>query len=312
MSSAVKYPVLLAILFVSISFAQEIKRPKILGISHIALFVHNLDSSFVFYKDLLGYQEPFRLNKPDGTFSTAFIKVNDLQAIELFPEKETGSDRLYQVAFFTDDAAGMRNYLESRGVKVPPNVNKGRIGNYNFSFKDPNGFTVEMVQYEKEGWTLKDSGLHMSASRISDHIRHIGFIVDTLKSSLSFYRDILGFEETWRGSKDGASLSWVNLKVPDGTDYIEFMLYKENERPKSRLGSMNHMSLEVENLDEAVAKLESNTVRKLYKRKIEITTGINRKRQCNLYDPDGTRAELMEPKTVDGVTPPSSKAHPPK
>jgi len=39
-----------------------------------------------------------------------------------------------------------------------------------------------------------------------------------------------------------------------------------------------------------------------------IQTGVNQKRQINLYDPDGTRIELMEPNTVDGKPAPNSAA----
>ena len=50
--------------------------------------------------------------------------------------------------------------------------------------------------------------------------------------------------------------------------------------------------------------------RKAYTRPLEIKTGINRKRQLNLFDPDGTRIELMEARTVDGKPTPSSSAPP--
>jgi hypothetical protein len=39
---------------------------------------------------------------------------------------------------------------------------------------------------------------------------------------------------------------------------------------------------------------------------MEIHIGVNRKRQINVYDPDGTRIELMEPNTVDGKPAPDS------
>jgi lactoylglutathione lyase len=45
---------------------------------------------------------------------------------------------------------------------------------------------------------------------------------------------------------------------------------------------------------------------------MEMRTGINRKRQLNLFDPDGTRSELMEPATIDGTPTPSSTAPPPR
>ena len=58
--------------------------------------------------------------------------------------------------------------------------------------------------------------------------------------------------------------------------------------------------------------LNSKAYRKEYSRTIESKTGVNRKRQANLFDPDGTRTELMEPVTIDGKPTPSSTAPPPR
>lgn len=41
---------------------------------------------------------------------------------------------------------------------------------------------------------------------------------------MRFYPEILG-NEFWRGSSSGKFLSGVNMRVPDGRDYIEFMLH---------------------------------------------------------------------------------------
>jgi lactoylglutathione lyase len=54
--------------------------------------------------------------------------------------------------------------------------------------------------------------------------------------------------------------------------------------------------------------LNERPYRKTYERPLEIRTGINRRRQLNLFDPDGTRTELMEPVTVDGNPAPPSQA----
>jgi lactoylglutathione lyase len=70
--------------------------------------------------------------------------------------------------------------------------------------------------------------------------------------------------------------------------------------------------LEVPDIDKAKAWLESRPAMKQYTRPLEIRTGTNCKRQMNLYDPDGTRLELMEPHTVDGKPTPSSTAAPPR
>jgi dienelactone hydrolase len=61
-------------------------------------------------------------------------------------------------------------------------------------------------------------------------------------------------------------------------------------------------------MEKARAKLESSSYRSKYDKPIDVRVGKNRKRQLNLYDPDGTRVELMEPNTVDGVPVPSSEA----
>jgi lactoylglutathione lyase len=58
--------------------------------------------------------------------------------------------------------------------------------------------------------------------------------------------------------------------------------------------------------------LQARAARGAYDKEIKIQVGVNRKRQINLYDPDGTRVELMEPVTIDGKPAPSSTAPPPK
>ena len=70
---------------------------------------------------------------------------------------------------------------------------------------------------------------------------------------------------------------------------------------------MHHLCLEVPDIDKAKATLDERAAKINYTKPIEIRTGVNRKRQLNVYDPDGTRVELMEPNTVDGKpTPPST------
>ena len=289
---------------------QPPKRPRILGISHIALFVHDIEKSRAYYTDLLGFKEVFKLDKPDGSLSLTFVKINDRQVIELFPEIAPDTDRLNHISVEVDDAEAMRAYLGSKGIKVPEKVGKGRIKNSNFNVKDADGHTVEIVQYEPDGWTIRDKGKAMDGPRISTRIMHLGILVGALEPAMKFYRDILGFEEIWRGSRDGKTLNWVNMKVPDGSDYIEFMLYDTIPGPTAR-GSQHHICLEVADIDKSLADLERRPARKAYTRPMEIRTGINRKRQLNLFDPDGTRAELMEANTVDGKPTPSSPAPPP-
>ena len=94
-------------------------------------------------------------------------------------------------------------------------------------------------------------------------------------------------------------------------DLDEFMLYRNLPPPDER-GVKNHVCLVVPDVQKAVAQLEARPARKLYSQKIEVKVGVNRKRQANLFDPDGTRIELMEADTVDGKPTPPSTAPPPQ
>ena len=284
-------------------------RPRITGVAHIALFVHDMDKARAFYNDFLGFGEPYSLNKPEGGLAMTFIKVNDRQYIELFPEVEPGSDRLNHISVETDNVEAMRVYLASKGIKVPEKVNLGRIKNLSFTIKDPDGHGVEFVQYMPDGWSMREKGKYMP-ERVSTRMMHVGILVGALEPAMKFYRDTLGFQEFWRGSRDGKVLNWVNMRVPDGDTYIEFMLYDKLPAPTAR-GTAHHICLEVPDIAKAKAWLEARPAAKDYTRPMEIRTGTNRKRQMNLYDPDGTRSELMEPNTVDGAPTPPSAAPPP-
>src|SRR4029453_12931654 len=104
----------------------------------------------------------------------------------------------------------------------------------------------------------------------------------------------LGFREIWRGSRSGTELSWTNMQVPDGDDYVEFMIYAEEPAPSDR-GVQHHVCLEVPAVEAAGRGLHERPASPGYSRPLEVRVGVNRRRQLNLYDPDGTRIELMEP-----------------
>ena len=295
----------------SILCAQAPQRPRIIGISHIALFAHDYEKSRAFYGEFLGFEEPYGLKKPDGSPIMTFFKVNDHQYIELYPELTPNSDRLSHISLETDDIEGLRLYLKSKGVAVPDKAHTARIGNVSFDVIDPAGHKVEMVQYMPGGKTVAAYGTYVSDARISKHMTHVGLIVTQLDPEYKFYTEILGFKETWRGSSTGTVLSWVNLKVPDGDDYVEFMLSKE-EPDATRRGAAHHLCLQVPNVAASVAALKAKPYFKDYGRTIDEHVGVNRKRQANLFDPDGTRTELMEPTTIDGKLTPPSTAPPPQ
>jgi catechol 2,3-dioxygenase-like lactoylglutathione lyase family enzyme len=287
------------------------QRPAITGISHVGYFVSSLPRALDFWHGLLGFDESYVLDKP-GTnqVSIAFIKINDHQHIELFNSPPTNPPNfMSHLCFTVSNVEQMRAYLRSKGIAVPPgNGHKTRTGDYAFEIHDPDGTLIEFVQTLPTGWEAQAAGKFLPPTRISHAIYHVGFLVGNAEKSLHFYEDILGFKETWRGGRDPKVLSWINLRVPDGTDYIELMLYA---KLPAAYGTQNHTSLEVPNMEKAVAELESRPAYKAYGKPLEVHVGVNGKRQVNLYDPDGTRVELMEPFTASGKPVPSSTAPPP-
>jgi lactoylglutathione lyase len=89
------------------------------------------------------------------------------------------------------------------------------------------------------------------------------------------------------------------------------MLYSQPPAADKR-GTAHHLCLEVPDVNAGIAALNARPYRKRYTKPIVSKVGINRKRQVNLFDPDGTRTELMEPTTIDGKPASSSNAPIPK
>ncbi|HUV69502.1 MAG TPA: VOC family protein [Terracidiphilus sp.] len=297
-------------------FAQSTapQRPRITGIAHVGYYVSDLPKALGFWHDFLGYDESFALKRP-GTdkVSVAFIKIKDHQQVELFTDAPPAPPTMMNnLCFAVDNVGQMRDYLRSKGIAViPGHGGKTSLGAYAFEIKDPDGTLIEFVQSLPSGMEAKAAGKFLPATRIALAIYHVGFLVGNTAKSLAFYEDILGFKETWRGGRDPKVLSWINLRVPDGTDYVELMLYS---KLPATYGSANHTSLVVPDIQKAMAELEARPWYKTYltyQKPLEMHVGVNGKRQVNLFDPDGTRVELMEAHTADGKPVASSMAPPP-
>jgi lactoylglutathione lyase len=274
---------------------NEPKRPPILGVAHIGLKTDDLSAARNFYGHTLGYQEPFTLDKPTGGLMLTYFKVNDHQYIEVFPSlKSATEDRLSHIAFETTDAQQFRDYLASRGVKVPSTVHPGLDGNLSYMVQDPDGHMVEFVQYMPGSLHSKNFGKFLPETRISQRMIHVGVTVKDREAADKFYKDILGFRATWHGGMTDDRTDWVDMRVPDGSDWLEYMLNTHNPSPRT-LGVMHHLALGVPNIKEAYSTITSRG----YKPEQPPKIGRDGKWQLNLYDPNQTRAELMEFKPVE-------------
>jgi len=261
------------------------RRPHILGIDHVAFYTTAPDGVKKLYGDILGLASAAPL-EPDGT---SRYRVGR-QWVEYSAVIDTkASDRMDHVALTTDNIVALRKYLTAQGIKVPQI--QGRSDHSLFFFvKDPEGHRVEFVERSKS------EAAPPATSAVSRHIIHVGFLVYHREAEDHFYRDILGLRPYWHGGMKDNETDWVALQVPDGTDWLEYML-NQPEHPSLRLtGVMNHISLGVADMKKAQAILESHGWKPQRDEKAQL--GKDGKWQLNVYDPDLTRVELMEFKPV--------------
>jgi catechol 2,3-dioxygenase-like lactoylglutathione lyase family enzyme len=266
------------------------KRPPIVGVAHISLKTTDLAAARDFYSKYLGFAEPFARGADSACF-----KVNDHQYIEVSATLASPTeDRLAHIAFETTDAQQLRDYLASRGVAVPDKLAPDADGNLTLMVKDPAGHDVRFVEYRPGSLQTRNFGKALPDTRVSEHMIHVGFTLQDQAAANAFYHDILGFTEFWHGGMTDTQVQWVDMRVPDGADWLEYMLYPANISPRT-LGVMNHLALGVPSATAGAKTLTDRGMKLTEQPKI----GRDGKWQLNLYDPTFTRAELMEPKPVE-------------
>lgn len=278
--------------------ASDPARPAIVGVAHIGLHTADLAKARAFYGRMLGFEEPFTVDKPGGGLMLTYFKVNDHQYIEVFPDLSgPNADRLSHIAFETANLLQLRDYLAARGVKVPAHVKPGLDGNLSIMVKDPDGHNVEFVQYMPGSLHSRNFGKHLPRGRISCHILHVGITVADRAAADRFYKDILGFHEIWHGGMKPDETDWVDMQVPEGGDWVEYMLRVRNPGVRT-LGVMHHLALAASNVRAQYAVLARRGLSTQRGQLPDIQApqiGRDGKWQANLYDPDGTRVEMMNP-----------------
>ncbi|MGN6375326.1 MAG: VOC family protein [Sphingomonas sp.] len=260
-------------------------RPAITGISHLAVYSADPAASARFYTASLGAR---RGPDPENSRGARYY-FSPTQFVEVLPlPAGHGLDRLAHVAYQTSDAAAMRAYLAAHGVTVSA-VAQGD-GSRWVTTHDPEGNTVQFVE--------TTSPVPAVEGAISTHMIHAGYMVHDRAAEDRFYRDLLGFRPYWYGAMKAGAVDWVSQQVPDGHDWLEYMLVGPGSTTPldhidhNELGVLDHLSLGVTNMEAAVTTLINGD--RLRPRHDGPQMGRDGKWQANLYDPDGTRVELME------------------
>jgi catechol 2,3-dioxygenase-like lactoylglutathione lyase family enzyme len=272
------------------SISAQQARPAITGISHMCVLAHDVPASADFYGRILGATKGPDLQDPNGTrfyFSpTQFVEVLPL------PADHQGLSRISCVAFNTVDARALRTYLTAKGVTSASELKTSTDGSRWFTTTDPEGNQVQFVQPGHPAVVVDNT------KAISHRIIHVGYMVKNRADEDHFYRELLGFRPYWYGAMQPSHTDWISQQVPSGTDWIEYMMVGDgSDTPADHvdartLGVLNHFSLGVANMEAAVTKLYQQD--RLPPRHDGPQMGRDGKWQANLYDPDGTRVELME------------------
>jgi len=271
-------------------------RPPITNIANFVVKTDNLDEVRKFYAGVLGYDEVFKHKRAiAGTAEIAVFKVNDHQYIEVTQTLANESDdKLIQIGFETRDARKLRDYLASNGVEVPARMSKDPDGNYSFVVKDPEGHSVEFVEYTKGSLQSKYSDKALSDRRISDHILHVGVHVKSPEAEDKFYKEILGFRFLWQGGPRDDRVDWISLLVPDGDNWIEYMVSRDNPPSPQQLGVWHHVC--VGTLD--IQSVYKTVMDRGYKPPREPNLARDGRMLLQLYDKHNTRTEVMIRKPV--------------
>jgi catechol 2,3-dioxygenase-like lactoylglutathione lyase family enzyme len=243
-----------ALLLPRAAFAQ--RSPTITGISHVTFYASDIPQSRQFYGDLLGWQPvPATGSEPGLRFYP-----NHAQYVELLPPPVPGqAHRLDLVGFATDDAEGLRRLLASKGIAVPPSVTVERHGSRSFLVHDPEGNLVEFTQ---QGRRLPSPPPAALARRLSTHIMHAGYLVHDRAALDHFYKDELGFHLYWQGGAKAGDVDWVMMQVPNGTDWIEYMLNLPANPSRAQLGNADHIAPGVVSVAELQQRLEQRNPRR--------------------------------------------------
>jgi catechol 2,3-dioxygenase-like lactoylglutathione lyase family enzyme len=265
-------------------------RPHITGVSHLSVYTSDSAKTESFYVHNLGGVKRPDPENPAGVryyFSPIqFVEVLPLPATQPHP-----NNRMDHVAFNTANAEALRQYLAAHQIAVPSQVQKGSDGSSWFQVEDPEGNRIQFVQPPAHPEPVPPNPL-------SNHIIHVGFVVHDRAVEDAFFRQLLGFRPYWYGGRDGKT-EWISEQVPNGTDWLEYMVVGGPETggipptmSQQTAGVLNHFSLGVVNMEKSFGLLYAED--RLPPKQESPKIGLDGKWQLNIYDPDGTRAEVME------------------
>jgi catechol 2,3-dioxygenase-like lactoylglutathione lyase family enzyme len=167
------------------------------GIAHAAFRVADLETTRAFYNKL-GFEEFFAMKRGEQT-TEAFLKINDHQFIELYPQTApTQPIGLMHVCYEAGDIEALHEEYVKRGITASA-VSKAGAGNLLMAMREPEGQTIEFTQYMPGSRHFEDRGKHLGANRVAQQMLGATSPARDVSAIRSFYVEKLGFAEIDHG-----------------------------------------------------------------------------------------------------------------
>jgi catechol 2,3-dioxygenase-like lactoylglutathione lyase family enzyme len=266
-------------------------RPKIAGIYSVTLKATDFDKSRVFYEKVLGL-DPGKAGCAGVTHPC--YAINSAQHVELIQARpgDRGSF-LSEIAFAVSDAKQMQKYLEENGVHTSPISRLPNQARF-VETEDPEHNRIAFVESPGTAETPvhegQEKGRDGVEKQVSHEMLHAGFVVKNLETMKKFYQGLLGFRLYWYGGFKDDGVDWYEIQVPDGNNWVEFMLNIAPTADHQELGVQNHFSLGVRDAGAAAAQLRAHGATAFDGPEV----GRDGKNSLDIYDPDLSRVEVME------------------
>ena len=266
------------------ALGDELRRPHILGIASVRIAVSDISASRRFYSDATGFD--LECHWCETSDSTGVVVLPSGQMISLVSEKlSPRSSLLTEVTFAVDNLEVLKQTLDASKIVSQEDRSERKL--LSIAVKDPEGHALRFTAPRTQEALAKATSPNDNAVK---RMIHAGWVVKDREAMDKFYKDVLGFHVYWHGGMKDNETNWVDMQVPDGTDWIEYMLNVSADADQRTLGVMNHIALGVPDVRATANQLENAGVKLTEPPKI----GRDGKWQLNLYDPDQTRVELME------------------
>lgn len=275
----------------------------IAGLAGITFKVSHLDRARDYYTGVLGFAEALTLTDASGAVSSVFFKVNDTQFVEVTPTLQPGElRRQVRVVLESTDLRRLHGIYASRGLDPSP-VEQGPDGNPVFRVIGPDDAAIDFIEFAPESRWSTTRGQSLGDGRLSTHLWHVGIYTSDRTMRTSFYEEKLGLAN----GRDLPGGRGEYIETPSADRNLETKhppLDPENPATRAQyerevMGAVQHMALEVADMRAA---------RDLAQRRggytdlqVRAHVGNNRHWLMHLFDPDGSRTEVMETGVQDAL-----------